>query len=84
MRHHFDGGPGGDESGHGNGSLSLQLLQHDTAVETAATGAPLGRLQSLYEVMNGIESDSVRIIFPCSSSTSTSSTVHGNSRRFKP
>ncbi len=37
----------------------MEVLQHDTAVETAASGAPLERLRSLYTVLNGVDSDSV-------------------------
>ena len=36
----------------------MEMLQHDTAVETASSGAPLERLQSLYKVLNGIERES--------------------------
>jgi signal transduction histidine kinase len=46
----------------------MEMLQHDTAVETASSGAPLQRLQSLYKVLNGIESDSVPGVLQIASS----------------
>jgi len=46
----------------------MEMLQHDTAVETASSGAPLERLQSLYKVLNGIESDSVAGVLQIASS----------------
>lgn len=46
----------------------MEMLQHDTAVETASSGAPLERLLSLYKVLNGMESDSVPGVLQIASS----------------
>ena len=46
----------------------MEMLQHDTAVETVSSGAPLERLQSLYSVLNGIESDNVPGVLQIASS----------------
>lgn len=46
----------------------MEMLQHDTALETASSGAPLQRLQSLYEVLNGIERESVPEVLQIASS----------------
>jgi len=37
----------------------MEMLQHDTAVETAASGAPLERLQGVYTVLNSVDNGSV-------------------------
>ena len=54
----------------------MELLQHDTAVETASSGAPLERLQGLYMVLNGIDTDRMpgvlRIASSCHSGFSVS------------
>lgn len=46
----------------------MEMLQHDTAVETASSGAPLERLQKLYKVLNGMESESVPGVLQIASS----------------
>jgi signal transduction histidine kinase len=46
----------------------LEMWEHDTAVETASSGAPLERLQSLYTVLNDVESDSVPGVLQIASS----------------
>jgi hypothetical protein len=46
----------------------MEMLQHDTAVATASSGPPLQRLQSLYEVLNEIETDSVPGVLQIASS----------------
>ena len=46
----------------------MEMLQHDTAMETASSGAPLERLQRLYKVLNGIESESVPAVLEIASS----------------
>lgn len=46
----------------------MEMLQHDTAVETASSGAPLQRLQSLYKVLNGVDSNSVSGVLQIASS----------------
>lgn len=46
----------------------LEMVEHDTAVETASSGAPLERMQSLYAVLNDIESGSVPGVLQIASS----------------
>lgn len=46
----------------------MEMLEHDTAMETAYTGALSERLKSWYEVLNDIESDSVREVLKIASS----------------
>jgi signal transduction histidine kinase len=54
----------------------MEMLQHNTAVETASSGVPLERLQALYTVLNNVEGDSMpgvlRIASSCHSGFSVS------------
>lgn len=53
----------------------LEMLEHDTALETASSNVPLERLQSLYSVLNGIDGDSVAGVLRIASSCHSGYTV---------
>lgn len=53
----------------------LEMLEHDTALETASSGAPLERVRGLYTVLNGIDADSIPGVLQIASSCHSGYTV---------
>jgi len=64
--------------------VTLEMLEHDTALETASSGTPLERAHGLYTALNGIDADSIpavlRIVSSCHFGYTVSARPFGRGR----